>query len=82
MPLINFECDNCECKTLVTKYFNKVSDVPSALVCPKCGCRMDRTLGAPSQASKFTIDNGLQAKAVEVIDKIWEMNEEASKGNR
>lgn len=81
MPLITFVCTNPECQNKVDKLFkmSKRHEIPEFLPCDKCETgKLERTLGTPSSVSKFTIDNGLQAKKVEVIDKIWELNKERS----
>jgi len=39
---------------------------------------MKKMLSAPTSLSKVTVDNGFQAKAVEIIPNIIELNEERS----
>ena len=79
MPMITFACNNPECTNCVDKFFrpSKKNEIPAFLDCGECGIgKMERVLGKPSSVSKFTIDNGLQAKEVEVINDIWTMNHE------
>jgi hypothetical protein len=48
--------------------------------CPVCNKEtFTRQLGAPASASKFTVDNGLQRKSVEINQHIIEDNIKRSK---
>lgn len=76
MPLIAFLC---ECKISKTKYYRQVKDVPAFVVCESCGKEAKKSLSAPSSSSKIVIDNGVQARQVEIIPNIIEINEERSK---
>lgn len=49
--------------------------MPTDLRCPVCSKIMKKVLLAPSSSSKVTIDNGFQARAVEVNPDIVEINE-------
>lgn len=62
MPIIAYQCS---CGLVTKKFYRAVKDIPSCIVC-KCGNDSDRTLSAPSSASMVSIDNGVQARAVEV----------------
>lgn len=42
---------------------------------------MKKLLSAPSSSSKITVDNGFQARAVEIRPDIVEINEERSNKN-
>ena len=75
MPLINF---NCQCKHSESKFYRSGKDAPSSLVCPKCNLEMKRGLAAPSSSSIIKVDNGVQAKAVEVNLELIEANKERS----
>jgi hypothetical protein len=73
MPIINY---TCECKYLVGKFFRRAKDSPASVSCAKCGLQMKKTLSIPSTSSKIVVDNGVQARAVEVIPNIVELNQE------
>lgn len=76
MPIIAY---SCECGTVMKKFHRTAKDAPSLLSCTKCGKESKRILSAPSSVSKITIDNGVQARAVEVNPDIVEINEERSR---
>lgn len=78
MPLL---CYVCECKHSVSKFFRQPKDGPAILACPICGKDMKKSLSSPTSSSKITVDNGVQAKAVEIIPDIISINEERSKKN-
>jgi hypothetical protein len=63
MPIIHFIC---ECGTFANKYYRKVGDIPPTFPCIKCGKNAKKTLKAPSSTSTIIVDNGSQARAVEV----------------
>jgi hypothetical protein len=69
--LINFVCNNCDCKNSITKMFKNFKDIPPFLDCGQCGIgKLERQLGAPSAKSTQVVDNGNQAKAVEVMNEV------------
>jgi hypothetical protein len=76
MPLIAYVC---ECKNSKTKYYRQVKDIPAFIICDQCSKEMRKSLSAPSSSSKIVVDNGLQARAVEIIPDIVEINQERSK---
>jgi hypothetical protein len=78
MPLIAYLC---ECKNSKSKLFRRVADAPATIICDKCNKEMKKTLSMPSQSSKITVDNGFQARAVEIMPDIIQVNEERSKKN-
>lgn len=60
--------------------YRKASEVQSKTNCKKCGgSNAVRQLSAPSSISKIVVDNGVQAKAVEIIPEVIESNKEMSK---
>lgn len=75
MPLIRYICTKCA--NSFTSFQGKA--VSSEVPCKKCGERSTRTLSAPSSASKITIDNGVQPRAVEVNPDIMELRKDWSK---
>jgi len=78
MPLIAYQC---ECKNSKTKYYRQVKDVPAFIICDKCEKQMKKLLSSPTNSSKITVDNGLQARAVEIIPDIVEINQKRSDKN-
>lgn len=79
MPIIAYAC--VDCKHIDKKFRRTVTDVPSFLICSKCGKNSKKLLSAPTQQSKITIDNGIQARAVEVNPDIVEINKARSEKN-
>jgi hypothetical protein len=75
MPLIAYLC---ECKNSKTKYYRQVKDVLVSVVCDKCDKQMKKCLSAPTNSSKVTVDNGFQARAIEVNPDIIEINKARS----
>jgi hypothetical protein len=75
MPLINYLCD---CGEIQKKYFKTAKDSLPSVEC-KCGLKAKKVFGTTSSSHKIVIDNGLQARAVELqsID-IMEINDERS----
>lgn len=76
MPMIWYVCH--ECGFNLKKILRK-PPYPSTLICEKCNGSMTKELSAPTQSSKISIDNGLQARAVEITPDIIEINEARSK---
>ena len=75
MPLIHYLCD---CKFSVSKFFRQAKDAPAFFACEKCDAIAKKQLKAPSSVSKIVVDNGFQARAVEVNPDIVEINKERS----
>lgn len=75
MPLISYIC---ECKHSDKKFYRRAKDAPATFLCKICGLAMKKALSVPSTSSKIVIDNGFQARAVEVIPDIVELNEQRS----
>lgn len=78
MPLIHYLC---ECKSCINKFHRQAKEAPSSIKCEKCGGNMKKQLSAPSSSSKVTVDNGVQARAVEVNPDIVEINEQRANKN-
>lgn len=69
--LIKFVCNNPDCENHISKFFKRHQDIPPFLDCGACGIgKMERQIGAPSSKSVLTIDNGIQANAVEVNTEV------------
>lgn len=80
MPMIRYTCSDDKCGYSFTKLYRKGTDAFSELRCDKCKGKAKRTLSSPASASKIMIDNGLQARAVEVYPDVEEiMSERARK---
>lgn len=79
MPLIAYKC---KCGHLISKYERQVANIPAFLTCPFCKTdTLKKMLSAPSNSSKISVDNGFQARAVEIDPNIIEMNEARSNKN-
>lgn len=78
MPLIAY---SCECKYAIKKFYRSAKDAPTSLTCEKCSKEMKKQLSAPSSQSKIVVDNGIQARSVEIIPNIIEINEERANKN-
>ncbi len=78
MPLILY---SCECNHTEKKYHRQVKDAPASIVCINCNKDMKKSLSSPSSSSKIVVDNGIQARAVEITPNIIEINEERSQKN-
>jgi hypothetical protein len=74
MPLIHYLC---ECGKFKSKFYRVSKDAPRNFGC-ECGKEYKKQLSAPSSASKIVVDNGVQAKAVEVDLNIIQSNQENS----
>ena len=73
--MIRFKCNNPECDNRIDKYFKSAKDIPPFLDCAADSCgtgKLERTLGAPSSKSTQFIDNGSQARKVEVMSAVVE----------
>jgi hypothetical protein len=75
MPLISYIC---ECKNSTSKYYRQAKESPACLLCGVCGKDMKKSLSAPSTSSKISVDNGVQARAVEIDPNIIAINRERS----
>jgi len=60
----------------VDAYLLKVGSIPSEQGCKKCGSKSKRLLSAPASSSTISVDNGVQARAVEIPPNLIELNEE------
>ena len=67
--LIHYKCEKCGNAT--KKYYKKSKDVIDEIEC-ECGGELERQLGAPNSSSTQFIDNGLQARRVEVTSEVVE----------
>lgn len=79
MPLIAYSCQPCG--SVIKKFVRTAKDAVVSLICVKCGSSLKKLLSAPSTTSKITVDNGVQARAVEIHPDIVEINEARSNKN-
>jgi hypothetical protein len=79
MPLITYICDKCKKK--VSKSFKAKEKIPWDMECTCTEGKLKRQLGSPSSVTKITIDDGVNAKPVEIYENIVEMNEERSRNH-
>jgi len=77
MPLIYYLCENDHS---LSKFYRQAKDAPACLPCvkPDCDKEAKKQMRAPSSTSKVIVDNGFQARAVEVNPDIIEINEKRS----
>jgi hypothetical protein len=73
MPRILYVCSKCQ--GVSKKFYQSSKDIQNKLEC-KCGGELQRQLSSPYQRSKMVIDNGVQAKAVEIDREIVEIIED------
>lgn len=79
MPLIAYAC---ECGHQIKKFTRQAADAPASFLCPLCqNADMKKQLSSPSQSSKIVVDNGVQARAVEITPDIIEINKARSEKN-
>lgn len=78
MPLIAYACEG---NHVIKKFVRAANEAPSSLICTQCSKEMKKLLKAPSSTSKIVVDNGVQARAVEIHPDIVEINEARSNKN-
>lgn len=77
MPMIKFQCNNPDCVNNITKLFTDVKAIPPFLDCGECGTgKLERQLGAPSSKSTQVLDDGLQARRLEISNDVVEKERE------
>jgi len=75
--MIKFVCNNLDCDNCITKYYKKAKDIAPFLDCGACGTgKLERTLAAPTAKSTQFIDNGSQARRVEVMQEVVEQEQD------
>lgn len=75
MPIIAYLC---ECRNITKRFFRGAKEAPQDTFCSMCGKKAIKVLSVPSTSTKITIDDGLQARSVEIIPNIVELNHERS----
>lgn len=76
MPRILYLC--LKCNGVDKKIYKNFKDIQNKIQCT-CGGELVRQLSSPTQRSKMVIDNGVQAKAVELDREIVEIIEDREK---
>ena len=75
---IHYECQDC--KNHKKKLYRTSKDILDELPCEKCEKGiLERQLSSPSSKCTQIIDNGVQAKQVEVMDVVIEKETERMK---
>lgn len=76
MPLIAYACI---CGHSEKKFMRQAKDAPASFLCSKCQKdQLKKQLSSPSSSSKIVVDNGVQARAVEIMPDIIEINKARS----
>lgn len=76
MPLIAYAC---KCGHSSKKFVRQAKEALASFLCPECKTDdMKKQLSSPSSSSKITVDNGVQARAVEITPNIIEINKARS----
>ena len=76
MPLIAYKCN---CGHEEKKYVRQVKDIPAFFLCPKCNTEnLKKAMSAPSSGLVLTVDNGVQARSVDIRPDILEINKARS----
>lgn len=75
MPMIKYRCHNKDCRHSFSTFIGAGVEPKESLTCKSCGTENSakRTLSGPTSSSKISIDNGVQARAVEVDPDIMEL---------
>jgi transcription initiation factor IIE alpha subunit len=77
MPIMAFVCPDGH---IVKKFLRKVPKGELSFRCPGCGKPLSHQLCAPNSQSLVIVDNGVQAKAVEVnLDMVEKIREQSTK---
>jgi hypothetical protein len=77
MPILAYACEDGH---VTKKFFRKLPGKDVTFVCPVCLKPVQHQLCAPNSQSIVTVDNGVQAKAVEVnLDMIEKIREQSVK---
>jgi hypothetical protein len=71
----------CSCG-ITTPYYLTIEKITPFKTCSSCQKEAKRVLSGPASLNKITVDNGVSAKAVEIIPNILELNEERRKNEK
>jgi tetraacyldisaccharide-1-P 4'-kinase len=77
MPLISY---GGKCGHSVNKFHRQAKEAPAEIACPADDCyhQLKKQMKAPNSTSKVVMDNGFQARAVEINPEIVEINQARS----
>jgi len=78
MPRISYKCEDCGLSK--KKFYKNAKDIQDKIKC-ECGGELKRKLSSPTQKSTMVVDNGVQAKAVELNKDIVELIEDREKAD-
>lgn len=79
--MITYVCNNPDCDNNISKYYKTAKDIAPFLDCGACGTgKLERQLGAPTAKSTQFVDNGVQARKVEVMNAVVEREQEKNRG--
>lgn len=67
--IIYYECEKCN--NSIKKHFRKSKDIVETIDC-ECGGKLERQLSAPTSKMTQVIDNGVQARKVEIMNEVVE----------
>lgn len=77
MPMIIFKCNNPDCTNQITKFFRTPDKIPPFLDCGECSIgKMEKQLSAPTSNKTQIVDNGVQARQVELMDEVVEQEQD------
>lgn len=76
MPLIKYVCTSDQCAHKTSRLYRSGLEADKEVACAKCGSKAKRILSSPASSSKIMVDNGVQARAVEIDPNIMEINKE------
>ena len=80
MPLIHYSCEQRECGRNYSKFYRKPKEAPTTIKCEVCGEECKKKLKAPASTSTLVVDNGVQARAVEVnLEVIEDIKDRSTK---
>ena len=69
--LVEYICNNLDCDNSIVKQFKSFKHITPFLDCGACSVgKLERQLSAPTSKSTQIIDNGTQARRVEVMNAI------------
>jgi len=75
--LIEYKCNNTDCENSIIKQFKSFKQIAPFLDCGACGTgKLERQLSAPSSKSTQVLDNGTQARQVEIMNEVVEKEKE------
>lgn len=75
MPIIAYSCGE---NHIIKRFVRDAANAAAPEACDACGKPMKKLLSAPTSTSKIVVDNGYQARAVEVNPDIVEINKARS----